>query len=665
MQNTNVDSERQPAYGDWGVDLSAGDRNVAPGDDFFRFANGKWIDDYELPADRVRFGAFDALFDKSEAQVRALIGDLAENGVAPGSFAQKVRDLYLSYLDQDRIDARALGPIQGILAKIDAISSLDDLVVAFGRAGLDGVYSPIGWGVNADAKNPDRQLLTVGAGSLSLPDRDFYLQDVEQFKKIRSAFLEHIARMLAFVGQDAAEARVNAEAILALETRMAEAHWPRTELRDPDKTYNIYSYEKLREEFSDFDWARFFAEALLPKIDELNVATPSAVADIVKIIHETPLSIWRAHLTYKLLASTAELLSDDIAAAAFEFYGGVLNGQQERKPRWKRAIAKTSQMLGDAVGQLCVERHFPPEAKAEMDRLVANVMETFASRMETAPWMSDETRAMAKKKLATFLPKIGYPKKWKDYGTVTIDADDLFGNVQRAKRFHYDEAIRDLDKPTDRDKWFMTPQTVNAYYHPLFNEIVFPAAILQPPFFDPAADPAVNYGAIGAVIGHEMGHGFDDQGRKFDEKGVLRGWWAEDDIARFNEQAKKLVDQFNGYELLPGSYVNGELTLGENIGDLGGLTLGYHAYKLSLKGEEAPVIDGLTGDQRFFLSYAQIWRTKSRDEYALSRLKSDPHSPPVFRVNGALRNIDAWYDVFQIGPEAPWYLPPDQRARIW
>ena len=470
-------------FGEWGVDLSAGDRSVAPGDDFFRFVNGRWFDQFELPADKASYGAFHALHDKSEEQVYALLNELIDARPAPDSPAQKVRDFYQSFMDQQRVDALGLMPITPILEKIKAISSSEDLIAAFAASGIDGTYSPIGWGVNADAKNPDEQILTIGYGSLSLPDRDYYLQDLPHFQKLREAFLGHIAKMLSFAGKPEGEAQADAEAILALETRLANAHWPRAETRDADKTYNIYLYQELCAEFSTFDWEAFFDKALLPRVKKLNVSAPSAIGPVIECINETPLAQWRAYLTYKLIAGAANFLSDEIGAANFEFYGRGLQGQPERLPRWKRGVGAVSAFLGEAVGQLYVERHFPPNAKAQMDALVANVMAAFGERIEKASWMSEETRAVARKKLATFLPKIGYPDKWEDYSPVTIKTDGLFGNVMRLRRFHYEKRIEGLGKPTDRAKWFMTPQTVNAYYHPLFNEIVFSGCNLTSSIF--------------------------------------------------------------------------------------------------------------------------------------------------------------------------------------
>ena len=664
MLNSKTNTQT-PVFGSWGVDLSHGDQSVSPGEDFFRHVNGKWMDEFELPADKVVFGALYALADQSQEKVRALIEELVQVEVEHGTPQQKVRDFYLSYMDASRADALGLDPIKERLSQIQGISTVDELMTVFGLAGIEGFYSPISWNIGPNAKAPDKQILKVGVANLSLPDRDFYLQDTEHFKNVRRSFVEHIEEMLGLSEMDKDEARSCAKDILALETRIAKAHWTRSQMRDVEKTYNLYRFNDLCEAFPNFAWSSYFKAGNLPKLDKLIVSMPSAVTGIIEAINDTPLSVWRAYLVYKLLVRMSDLLSDDISEASFRFYGRILSGQEERLPRWKRAIGLVSSHLGEYVGQIYVERHFPPGAKAKMDELVSNVMAAFSERIGAAPWMGQETREMAKKKLSTFRPKIGYPNKWTDYDDVIIKRDDLFGNANRASRHAHDELVDQLGKPTDREKWFMTPQTVNAYYHPLFNEIVFPAAILQPPFFDPAADPAVNYGAIGAVIAHEMSHGFDDLGRKYDVNGILRNWWAEEDMLRCKERTDVLVEQFSSYELLPGAFVNGELTLGENTADLGGLTISYHAYKRSLDGKEAPVIDGLTGEQRFFLSYGQIWRMKMREQAELASLKSAVHSPPVFRVNGALRNVDAWYDAFDIGPEDPLFLPPEERASIW
>lgn len=665
MCTSKTGSENKPTFGDWGVDLSLGDPRVSPGEDFFRHVNGKWIDEFELPADKIVFGTLYALADQSQEQVQALIEGLIDGEVEHGTPQQKVRDFYLSYMDDSLANTLGLNPIKPLLAQIRSLSTMDELTAVFGRAELDGFYSPISWNIGPDAKAPDKQILKVGVANLSLPDRDFYLQDTEHFKDVRHAFVQHIEEMLGFAALRGEDARASAEEILALETSMAKAHWPRAETRDVEKTYNLYEFTDLVESFPAFAWSGYFKAGLLPELDKLIVTMPSAVEGVIEVINKTPLSVWRTYLVYKLLVRMSDLLSDDIAEASFRFYGRVLNGQQERLPRWKRATGMVSARLGEFVGQLYVERHFPPDAKAQMDDLVSNIMAAFFERIEGVPWMGQATREMAKRKLSTFLPKIGYPDEWNDYDSVLIEHDDLFGNARRTSRHAYDELINQLGKPTDREKWFMTPQTVNAYYHPLFNEIVFPAAILQPPFFDPAADSAVNYGAIGAVIAHEMSHGFDDQGRKYDERGILRNWWTEEDAAQFKERTDVLIRQFSSYELLPGAFVNGEQTLGENTADLGGLTIAYHAYKLSLEGEAAPVIDGLSGEQRFFLSYGQIWRMKMREQAELASLKSGVHSPPVFRVNGALRNIDAWYDAFDIAPSDPLYLTPEERVSIW
>ncbi|MEM9880859.1 MAG: M13 family metallopeptidase N-terminal domain-containing protein, partial [Pseudomonadota bacterium] len=448
MGTLKSEKAKQPTFGSWGVDLSFGDPNVAPGEDFFRYVNGKWMNEYELPADKVAFGAFHALADQSQDRVHALIEELVDGEAVSGTAEQKVRDFYVSFMDEACINARGLEPIESLLEEIRAIASVESLILIFARSSLDGFYSPISWNIGPDVKDPDCQILMVGVGPLSQPDRDFYLEDVEHFKNIRAAFVQNVQNLLAFAGFDTDQAKATAEHILALETQMAQAHWPRTEMRDADKTYNMYSFEALCQAYPDIDWAAFFNRALLPKISKLNVTMPSAVEGVIKVIHAAPLPVWRAYLAYKFLVSQSHLLSDEIAEAAFDFYGRALSGQQVRLPRWKRAVGLVSQHLGDAVGQLYVERHFPPEAKEQMDALVSNVMAAFSERIDTAPWMGEETRGMAKKKLATFLPKIGYPDTWKDYSSVRIEANDFYGNARRAERFAYQEKLDQLGKPT-------------------------------------------------------------------------------------------------------------------------------------------------------------------------------------------------------------------------
>ena len=657
----------KPQLGSFGIDLGNRDLSVKPGDDFDRYANGRWFDNYQLRDYDTRFGSFNALSDQAEEQVHAIVEELqARKDLKPGSDEQKVRDLYASYMDTAARDAAGIAPLKPTLTRIAGIDSIASLTAAFGRAGIDGTSSPVGGGVTLDRKNPDRYLVSIGVGGLGLPDKDYYLNAEPRFAQIRAAYLDHVATMLGFAG--VADARPRAEAIIALETELAKRMWDRAQLRDRDKTYNLRTFAQLREEFPGYDWAAHFAAQGLQTPAEVNVSTPSAVGPILaEVVAKTPLNVWRDYLTYHAVRNHAPMLSTEIDRAAFAFTGTVLQGQKTQRELWKRGVATVggSGGLGDAVGRIYVARHFKPEAKAAMDDLVENLRTALRQNIETLDWMGDATKAEAYKKLGTFLPKIGYTKKWRDYGSVKIVPGDLIANVQSLRRYFVDDQNRRLGTRPDRDEWFMTPHTVNAYYNASFNEIVFPAGILQPPFFDVSADPAVNYGAIGGVIGHEMGHGFDDQGSKSDSAGIQRNWWTDEDRARFDTRTKALGAQYATYCPLEGQCVNGQLTMGENIGDLGGLSMAYTAYKLSLKGKEAPVIDGLTGDQRFFLAWAQVWKSKAREETILNRLKTDSHSPPQYRINGPLRNLNEWYKAFDVKPGDKLYLPPEQRVRIW
>jgi len=657
----------KPQLGSFGIDLGNRDLSVKPGDDFDRYANGRWFDNYQLRDYDTRFGSFNALSDQAEEQVHAIVEELqARKDLKPGSDEQKVRDLYASYMDTAARDAAGIAPLKPTLARIAGIDSIAALTAAFGRAGIDGTSSPVGGGVTLDRKNPDRYLVSIGVGGLGLPDKDYYLNAEPRFAQIRAAYLDHVATMLGFAG--VADARPRAEAVIALETELAKRMWDRAQLRDRDKTYNLRTFAQLREEFPGYDWAAHFAAQGLQTPAEVNVSTPSAVGPILaEVVAKTPLNVWRDYLTYHAVRNHAPMLSTEIDRAAFAFTGTVLQGQKTQRELWKRGVATVggSGGLGDAVGRIYVARHFKPEAKAAMDDLVENLRTALRQNIETLDWMGDATKAEAYKKLGTFLPKIGYTKKWRDYGSVKIVPGDLIANVQSLRRYFVDDQNRRLGTKPDRDEWFMTPHTVNAYYNASFNEIVFPAGILQPPFFDVSADPAVNYGAIGGVIGHEMGHGFDDQGSKSDSAGIQRNWWTDEDRARFDTRTRALGAQYATYCPLEGQCVNGQLTMGENIGDLGGLSMAYTAYKLSLKGKEAPVIDGLTGDQRFFLAWAQVWKSKAREETILNRLKTDSHSPPQYRINGPLRNLNEWYKAFDVKPGDKLYLPPEQRVRIW
>lgn len=656
----------KPQLGSFGIDLGNRDLSVKPGDDFDRYANGRWFDSYQLRDYDTRFGSFNALSDQAEEQVHAIVEELqARKDLKPGSDEQKIRDLYASYMDTAARDAAGIAPLKPTLARIAGIDSIAALTAAFGRAGMDGTSSPVGGGVTLDRKNPDRYLVGIGVGGLGLPDKDYYLNAEPRFVQIRAAYLEHVATMLGFAG--VADARPRAEAIIALETELAKRLWDRAQLRDRDKTYNLRTFAQLREEFPGYDWAAHFAAQGLQTPAEVNISTPSAVGPIIDVVAKTPLNVWRDYLTYHAVRNHAPMLSTQIDEAAFAFTGTVLQGQKTQRELWKRGVATVGGTggLGDAVGRIYVARHFKPEAKAAMDDLVENLRAALRQNIETLDWMGDATKTEAYKKLGTFLPKIGYTRKWRDYGSVKVVPGDLIANVQSLRRYFVEDQNRRLGTKPDREEWFMTPHTVNAYYNASFNEIVFPAGILQPPFFDVSADPAVNYGAIGGVIGHEMGHGFDDQGSKSDYAGIQRNWWTDEDRARFDTRTKALGAQYATYCPLEGQCVNGQLTMGENIGDLGGLSMAYTAYKLSLKGKEAPVIDGLTGDQRFFLAWAQVWKSKAREETILNRLKTDSHSPPQYRINGPLRNLSEWYKAFDVKPGDKLYLPPEQRVRIW
>ena len=657
-----------PQLGSFGVDLTSRDTSVKPGDDFNRYASGHWIDTYQLKDYESSYGAFNELRDRSEDQVHALIdGLLARKDLLPGSNGQKLRDYYTSYMNRTARDAAGIKPLQPVLTRIAAIDSKAALIAAFANAAIDGSDAPLGLYVGTDRKDPDSYLVGLGVGGLGLPDRDYYLNPDARFVKIREAYVAHIQRMLGFAGVSEADAKPRAEAILALETALAKPQWDRVKLRDRDKTYNVVTFAQLQQQYPGYDWAAQLRAQQMPQPVRLNISTPDVIGPVIDVINATPLAAWRDYLTFHAIDGNASLLSTQIDEASFAFNGKVLNGQKAQREDWKRAVALvgSGNGLGEALGELYVARYFKPQAKAAMDTLVENLRAALRQNIEHIDWMSDATKVEAYRKLSTFRPKIGYPSKWKDYSSVTIQPDDLLGNAMAMRQYNRADQNRRIGQKTDREEWGMTPQTVNAYYNSTFNEIVFPAAILQPPFFDVNADPAVNYGGIGAVIGHEMGHGFDDQGSKSDADGIQRNWWTDADRARFDARTKALGAQYNSYCPLPGQCVNGGLTMGENLGDLGGLSMAYTAYQLSLKGKPAPVIDGLTGDQRFYLSWAQVWRGKYRDEALLNLIKTNPHSPSMYRANGPLRNIDAWYKAFNVKPGDAMYLPPEQRVRIW
>ncbi len=646
------------------VDLGLIDAAVSPGDDFYAYANGAWLSSYTLPEDKTAFGNFYELRELAQERVQTLIEDLAASEPEPGSLEQKIGDYYASFLDTATLDARGFEPISAELARIRSVRSQAELAAAIGWAQRHDATVPFALGIQIDRKDPSRYVTGLYTDGLGLPERDYYLEDAERFQSIRAEYVKHVGRMLSLVKAD--DLARQAEAVLALESAIAEIHWPRADRRNRDLTYNMSTSAALIEDHPGFDWAGYFDGAGF-RPEDVNVAYPDTIAPLSALIAQTPIEVWQAYLTYHLVVGNAAYLATSIDDANFEFYGSVLRGQPAQRERWRRAVSLVSggQGLGDAIGQVYVARYFPPQSRAMMQDLVENLRTALGERVAALDWMGDETKEKAQEKLAAFLPKIGYPDEFKDFASVEIERGDLMGNVRSLRDYFEALAIQRLGEQTDRNEWFSPAHTVNAFYNPQFNAITFPAGILEPPFFNPAADPAVNYGAIGAVIGHEMGHGFDDQGSKSNGAGVQENWWTDEDRAHFEALADRLVEQYSAFEAVPGTFVDGRFTLGENIGDLGGINIAYHAYHNSLGGEDAPVIDGLTGDQRFFLAYAQLWRSMIREEALVSRLKADPHSPAPYRANGVVRNVDAWYDAFDIGKDAALYLPPEERVRIW
>ena len=648
--------------GSFGVDLTARNEAIKPGDDFFMYASGTWYDNYVMPADKTRYGAFAGLAERSEERVKAIIEEIAARKDL-NTEEKLVADFYNAYMDTDTLNKLGVSPIKPLLTEISNVSSTDDLTKLFGQSWLTGVNSPIGGGMWFNRLDPNKYEMSLGAGGLGLPDRSYYLEDSERFVKTRTAYVAHIADMLKFAGVDNTTER--AEAILALETKIAQGQWPREKRRNRDLTLNQIERSELSSSYPDFNWDLYFEQTGY-QVPQLNVSQPEPIKAMIALINQEDLAVWKDYLTYHALRSNAELLSEDVFNTNFAFYGKELNGQQEPRPRWKRAISQMSSTdsLGFAIGKVYVARYFPESSKQQMSALVENLRTALGERIDNLDWMGAETKVNARAKLAAFVPKIGYPDVWQSFDGLSISSNDLMGNIKNTREFFRAEsAAKELQK-TDRNRWGMTPQRVNAYYNSSFNEIVFPAAILQPPFFDPNADPAVNYGGIGAVIGHEMGHGFDDQGSKSDANGVQRNWWTDADRAAFDAKADQLAAQYSQYEPIPGNFVNGRNSLGENIGDVGGLAMAYHAYKLSLNGKEAPIIDGLTGDQRFFLAWAQVWKEKRTEQSMLNQLRGGTHAPGRFRAQ-APRNHDAWYKAFNVQPGDALYLPEDQRVRIW
>ena len=654
----------KPQIGTFGFDVAGMDRSVQPGHDWVQFANGTYLRTLEIPADRAAYGMFTQLDQLSRERTREIIEASAKSSAAPGTNAQKVGDFYNAFMDEAAIEALGAAPLMADLAPFQAARSKSDFARALGDS-LDG-FGPalFPYFINQDAKDPERYVPVFLQGGLGMPDRDYYLSSDPKLVDARTKYLAHVAKMLTLAGVPADKAAARAKAIFDMEKKFAQVHWTRVESRDDDKTYNKWSKADFARKAPGFDWNAFFAAGGLEAQQDFIVSQPSAFAGMAKVVAATPLQTLKDWAMLHTARDAAGVLPKAFVEERFDFTGRVLSGTPELEPRWKRGVTAVNNAIGEAVGELYVARYFPPETKAEADRLVRNLIASMDTRLANLPWMTPETKVKARAKLASFRPKIGYPDKWIDYSTLTIAPGDAYGNVQRATAFEYRRNLDKLGKPVDRDEWFMTPMTVNAYANPTMNEIVFPAAILQPPFFDPNADDAVNYGGIGAVIGHEISHHFDDQGRKYDPKGALTDWWTPADVTAFEAYATQLADQYGKYEPLPGAFINGRLALGENIADLAGLLVSYDAYRLSLNGQEAPVIDGLTGDQRFFLGHAQIWRQKYRDPALKQQLVTGPHSPGHFRPY-VVRNLDAWYQAFGIAPGQAMFLMPEQRVRVW
>ena len=661
-------SAAAPQFGTWGVDLAAMDHAVKPGDNFFLFVNGTWLKTAQIPPDRSSTGAFQDLRIHSETQMGAIIAALEARPYASLSAEEKkLRDLYDSFVDRKQIDSRGLTPAKKDLERLASLKTLDDVAAAMGapRLELDGPYN---MGIGVDAKNPDAYAINLSQSGLGMPDRDYYLRDDKEIAATRDAYKKYLATMLDMAGVPDADKR--ADAVYNLELAMAKVEWPNADRRDADKTYNPMSISQLEAYAPGFPWHAYFAAADVPFSSrhgerQVVIAEKTAFPQLAKIFAATPIEVWRDYLTLRYLHAFAAYLPQTFDMADFAFYGTVLEGRPQQLPRDKRAAHLLDAEMGEALGKLYVAKYFPPAAKAAAEKLVGNLLKAYDADIRTLTWMTPATRQKALEKLHKFTPHIGYPDKWRDYSALTITRDDLVGNIQNSAQFEWNRQLRRIDDPVDKNEWGMSPPTVNAYYDPTVNGIFFPAAILQPPFFDPNADDAVNYGGIGAVIGHEISHGFDDQGSKYDGRGALKNWWTDEDRKNFEARTKMLGAQFNSYEPLPGLHINGAFTMGENIADLAGITIAYKAYHISLGGKTGKALGGFTPDQRFYLSFGQIWRAKLREGALREQILSNEHSPPEFRAIGATRNSDPWYAAFGVTAGQKYYLPEDQRVHLW
>ena len=646
-----------------GIDVSGMDTSVRPGDDFFAYVNGTWVKETEMPADKARYGLFNILSDESQEAVKVIIEQSATGDFAKGTDEQKVGDLYNSYLDWDTRNAKGIEPLQPELDRISAISSHDELAVYFAEATKRALDAPFGVGQLPDPKDPQRYAIAAGQSGLGLPDREYYLKDDEKSEDIRNKYVAHIAKMFDLAGL--ADGAAAADTIMALETRIAAEHMTKEQSRRYLENYKKVELAELPALMPNFNWDGFLAELEISNVPFIGVFTMDYLKALDGIITDTDLDTWKTYLTWSALNNTAGRLTRDLDVQNFEFYGKVLSGTEEQREDWRRATNLVDGTVGEVVGKVYVKQHFPPEAKERMLGLVGNLVKAYEKSIKELDWMTDTTKAEALDKLSKFHPMVGYPDKWRDYSALDIEADDLYGNIERAALAEFRRQRDRHDGPVDKLEWSLNPQTVNAYYHPLNNQIVFPAAILQPPFFNMEADDAVNYGAIGAVIGHEIGHGFDDSGSTFDGDGVLRNWWTDEDRTEFEKRTGALIAQYDAFMPFEDLAVNGEFTQGENIGDLGGITIGLLAYNMSRDGEEPPVIDGFTGTQRVFLGFGQVWRGITRDEALRQQIATDPHSPGIYRANGPVRNVPEWYEAFGVEKGDALYLPPEERVKIW
>ena len=650
----------KPALGTFGVDLAQMDTTVRPGDDFFKYVNGKWLATAEIPADRPFAGSLLKVFDDTEAKLHAIVDELAASKLEAGSVDQKVADLYASWMDEAGIEARGIEPLKPYLAQINAVKDKSDLMKLVGTTDFQ---APVSVQVEADTADPTRYTVWVSQSGLGMPNRDYYLNKGPKFDGYRAAYLTYVTKVFELIGDK--DPAASAKAVIRLENKIATVAWPEERQRKISEINNPMDLAALEKYVPAIDWKLVLSGVGLGDATNFIVNETTAIRDGAKLLSTEPIADWKAYMTFHFVDSYSTDLPKAFDTAQFEFHNKALRGIQQPRDRWKRGMQLIDNSIGEGMGQIFVRKHFAPETKAKMDDLVANLRAALKQRLAASTWMDDTTRAEAQKKLDTFEPRVGYPVKWRDYSRLVVERGKHFENSRNARRFEWERKVNRLKETVDRSEWDMTPQTVDAYYNPLKNQITFPAGILQPPLFDPNADPAVNYGAIGAVIGHEIGHGFDDQGREFDGSGKVRNWWTKETNAKFVEATKKLAALYHTYCPLEGACVNGELTMGENIGDLGGLEMAYSAYQLSLNGKPAPVLDGFTGDQRFFLAFAQVWRSKMREDALRQQMLTDPHSPMAARGTFPERNMDAWYSAFDVKPGDKMYLKPEDRVRIW